>query len=238
MEPFPEFLSLTAGRDVLDFGCGLGFQAVAMALQGACRVVGVDISEKGLQNGRDVAARSGVADRVTFAERVGEEHYGRFDLVVSLNSMEHFADPAGTLDLMKRALRPGGLLLITFSPPWYAPYGSHMYAFTRVPWVHLLFSERTVMAVRARFRKDGATRYEQVEGGLNRMTLRKFGRLLRNSGCAVKSVHCDGVKGMKLLTKIPLIRELFTSRISCILEKPATELTTASGRPQETVAAC
>ena len=79
---------------------------------------------------------------------------GGFDIVLSHNSMEHFGDPARILDVMKSALKPDGRLYITFGPPWYAPYGSHMHFFTRVPWVNLLFSERTVMAVRARYRND------------------------------------------------------------------------------------
>ncbi|CAN5864331.1 hypothetical protein BH24ACI4_BH24ACI4_08100 [soil metagenome] len=57
-----------------------------------------------------------------------------------------------------------------------------MVHFTKLPWVNVLFSERTVMQVRARFRDDGATRYEEVVMGLNRMTIARFERLIRASG--------------------------------------------------------
>jgi SAM-dependent methyltransferase len=217
---FPNFLELIDGRDILDFGCGQGYQAVAMCLQGARRVVGTDVRNSVLEHGRKLAAGAQVANRVTFADRIAPEDEGRFDIVVSLNSMEHFTDPGVALDLMARALKPGGSLLLTFSPPWYAPYGSHMHFFTRVPWVHLVFGEQTVMNVRRHFRGDGATRYEEVEGGLNRMSRRKFGELIRATPLRVRSTRYDAVKGIPLVTSIPFVNELFTNRISCILEKP------------------
>jgi hypothetical protein len=53
---------------------------------------------------------------------------------------------------------------------------------TPVPWVHLLFPERFVMQERRRYDpRDAATRYAEVSGGLNQMTLRRFLRLMRNS---------------------------------------------------------
>ncbi len=217
---FPNFIELIKGRDVLDFGCGQGYQAVAMCLEGAHRVVGTDVRNSVLEHGRTLATNANVANRVTFAERIAPEDEGRFDIVVSLNSMEHFTDPHVALDLMVRALKPGGSLLLTFSPPWYAPYGSHMHFFTRVPWVHLLFGEQTVMNVRRHFRHDGATRYEEVDGGLNRMSRRKFGALIRATPLRVRSARYDAVKRLPLVTAIPLLNELLTNRISCILEKP------------------
>ena len=218
-DPFPDFLSYINDRDVLDFGCGRGLQAVAMAVQGARTVTGIDISEAGLKRGREEAIKAGVADRVSFCDGVTDDHAGKYDVAISLNSMEHFSDPQAVLNLLRRALRPGGLLVVTFSPPWYAPYGSHMYFFTRVPWVHLIFSEQTVMNVRSRFRVDGASRYEDVEGGLNRMSLAKFQRLIRQSGFSVRSMQLDAVKGLHAATSVPVVRELLTNRISCILER-------------------
>lgn len=217
---FPNFIELIADRNVLDFGCGQGYQAVAMHLEGARRVVGTDVRSSVLEHGRALASASRVKNRVTFAERIAPEDEGRFDVVVSLNSMEHFTDPRTALTLMVRALRPGGSLLLTFSPPWYAPYGSHMHFFTRVPWVHLIFDESTVMRVRRRFRDDGATCYEEVDGGLNMMSRRRFEMLIRETGLIVRSARHDAVKGLPLVTAIPLVNELFTNRISCILERP------------------
>jgi SAM-dependent methyltransferase len=142
---------------------------------------------------------------------------GTFDVVISQNSFEHLRDPAGTLATMRRLLAPAGEILITFCPPWFAPYGAHMGYFTKIPWVQLLFSEHTVMSVRSRFRSDGATRYEDVEMGLNRMSIRKFERIVRNSGLKVAWRKYVCVKKLNALGRIPLVRELFINVVSCAL---------------------
>jgi 2-polyprenyl-3-methyl-5-hydroxy-6-metoxy-1,4-benzoquinol methylase len=156
---FPDLTSLIHGKRVLDFGSGMGRQAVALALQGAAEVVGVEISDRGIESGRMLADVHGVAERTRFVREIGVAERGRFDVCISLNSMEHFSAPLRMLQLMRSSLQPDGLLLVTFAPPWYAPYGGHMTYITRMPWVHLLFPERTVMAIRSRYRNDGATRY-------------------------------------------------------------------------------
>ena len=219
---FPNFDRLIAGKAVLDFGCGHGWQSLAMARAGARHVLGVDTNDKSLQTARELAARSGLpTDRLQFAKALGAEHAGAFDVVISQNSFEHFPDPAGTLAQVTSALRPQGRLLITFGPLWFAPYGSHLSFFTKLPWVNLLFSERTVMRVRRRFRSDGAERYEDVEGGLNRMTVARFEDLVHTSRLRVEWKRYECVKGLNALGMIPGIRELFVNVVSCTLAKAA-----------------
>jgi SAM-dependent methyltransferase len=213
----PDFLEWIAGKHVLDFGSGNGLQALAMARNGAERVVGVDNNPKALQRARQLARNLDLENRVTFVAELGSALHQQFDLVISQNSMEHFADPEGVLELMQQAMRPGGKLLITFGPPWYAPYGSHMQFFCRVPWLNLVFSEQTVMSVRSRYRDDGAMRYSEVEAGLNQMTVRRFERILAGSGLHVEQLRYDCVKGIAALNRIPLARELFVNHITCVL---------------------
>jgi SAM-dependent methyltransferase len=216
---YPGFLEHIQGKEILDHGSGLGFQSAALAMRGAKHVVGLDVRADHMQIAQDLILRLGLEDRVEFRECLGPELEGRFDLVISQNSMEHYPDPAGCLAEMVRALKPSGKILLTFGPPWHAPHGSHMHFFTRVPWVNLLFREKTVINVRRHFRDDGARRYEEVEGGLNRMTLRKFDRLLAGAGLRVLYRRNEGVKGLHFLTKIPVLRELFTNNIACELAR-------------------
>ena len=215
----PGFDRLIHENMVLDYGCGHGWQAVAIKKAGARRVVGVDISEARLAHGRALAEREGCSQDVAFYRNLPEELSGRFDIVLSLSAFEHFADPAGELQAMKAAVRSGGAVVISFAEPWLSPHGSHMVHFTKLPWANVLFSERTVMSVRSYFRDDGATRYEEVEGGLNRMTLARFEQIIRASGMAVESVNLFPVKGLPLVAKLPVLRELLTGAASCVLRK-------------------
>lgn len=196
--------------------------------EGAELVVGFDINEKTLASARSLAAEGVGVDRLRFVDHIPAELLGTFDVVITLSSMEHFADPEAVLVQMRAALRPGGRILVSFDCPWLSPYGSHMHFFTRVPWVNILFSERTVMAVRGRFRSDGATRYEEVESGLNRMTVGRFERIAAQSGTRMDRRLYRCIKGLDFLGKLPLARELFINHVSCVLESPAPPATRAA----------
>lgn len=226
---FPNLVRLVEGKDVLDFGCGEGWQTVAMAKSGARFVLGLDSSAKMISKARQVARNAGVGDRVEFSQDI-DECSQRFDIVISQNSMEHFPEPMDALQQMKQVLRPDGRILLTFAPPWFAPYGSHMHFFTKVPWVNLLFSERTIMNVRKNFRQDGAERYEDVEFGLNKMTVSRFERLLSSAGLRVEFRRYRCSKKMNALAILPLLRELFVNQIDCILSLEASEQTAISAR--------
>lgn len=226
---FPELKSMIAGRRLLDFGSGEGMQAVALAQCGAREVTGVEINPAGRERGAELAALHGVGDRVRFVTSVDEVEPGYYDACISLNSMEHFDEPLLRLQEMRACLRPGGLLLVTFAPPWYAPYGAHMAYFTKVPWVHLLFPEEAVMAVRSRYRSDGARRYEDVPGGLNRMSVARFERLVAAAGLEVVARRDAAVRGLPGLTRLPLLRELATNRVTAVLRVPECTESTESG---------
>lgn len=214
----PCFDHLFVDRSVLDYGCGAGWQSVALAKFGARQVLGVDTNPQSLASARSLAAKFSISpDRLTFGECVPIAVRGTFDVVISQNSMEHFAKPAEVLREMKDALHPRGRLLITFGPPWLAPYGSHMHFFTKMPWVNVFFSETTVMRVRQAYRDDGAMRYEEVESGLNRMTVRKFERLTAECGMRMQWRAYSCVKRLNFLSRIPLLREFFINNISCVL---------------------
>lgn len=216
---YPELLDRIRGRRVLDFGCGPGTQSVALAVAGAASVVGVDLNPRALEEARRTAEEHGVSARVQFVQALGPDHRGGFELVVSQNSMEHFRDPEAILRTMANALAPKGEMLVTFGPPWFAPYGAHVHYFTKLPWVHLLFPERTIMAVRAHYRLDGAIKYEDGEGGLNQMSVRKFRQLVNASGLRVVRVSTEPVKGQRLLSKIPFLGEMFTNHVTAVLRR-------------------
>jgi len=96
-----------------------------------------------------------------------------------------------------------------------------MGGFCRLPWVNVLFPEKAVMRVRSLYRSDGAMRYEDVEGGLNRMTVAKFERLMKTSGAKVRTLKRHPVKGLPMVSQVPVVREFMTAACSCILEIPS-----------------
>jgi len=225
LKTIPRFVDQIKDKLVLDYGCGPGYQAVAMGKRGARAVVGIDIDPKWLERARDLATQNGCDDRVSFSHAesflADSSNRDKFDRVLCCSSFEHFADSAKELANMKLVTRPGGKILLTFAEPWLSPRGSHMDNFCRVPYLNILFSEKTVLAVRSRFKDDGATRYEDIVSGLNRMTLAKYERIIRGSGLKVEHQNFFATKNLPLVKHIPFMREFLVSAVTCILVKDA-----------------
>lgn len=104
-------------RTVLDCSCGIGTQAIGLALEGF-EVTGSDLSPASIAQARREADRFGVT--IVFAEadmrHVADVVPGAFDVVISCdNSLPHLLtddDLRLALRNLYATLRPGGLLLI------------------------------------------------------------------------------------------------------------------------------
>src|SRR6185437_460389 len=178
-----EWEAALRGQTVIDFGCGQGRGSVEMAQRGAGHVIGIDIRADRLAMAEQLAQEAGVQGSCEFVSST--EATG--DLAVSIDAFEHFDDPGGVLRLVRDMIRPGGRFVISFGPTWYHPFGGHF--FSVFPWSHLVFSERAQIRWRAEFKKDGATRFAEVQGGLNLMTIAWFERLVGESGLVIERLR-------------------------------------------------
>jgi SAM-dependent methyltransferase len=201
------------GRVVVDFGCGEGQEVVELAEHGARHVIGIDIRPKWLETASALAAERGVADRCTFVDRWTGP--ASADVIVSLDSFEHFEDPAAILRIMHAMLAPDGRVLAAFGPPWYHPYGGHL--FSVFPWAHCVFSETAMMKWRSNL-PGKAPKTTFREAGLNQMTVRRFQRLIDESPFQFASFEPVPIRKLRWLAHSPL-REFTTSIVRCELEK-------------------
>ncbi len=100
-----------AGKRAIDVGCGAGLLTEPLARLGA-DVTGLDAAAE------NVAAASAHAEAVGLTidyrcadiETLEGEH---FDLVTSMEVIEHVTDPAAFIAALGRALAPGGLMLLS-----------------------------------------------------------------------------------------------------------------------------
>jgi SAM-dependent methyltransferase len=208
----PDFLQTIRGKRVIDFGCGEGAEAIEMALNGAGKVVGIDIRENLLDIARQNARAAGVENICSFDLSTQEPA----DVIVSLDSFEHFADPAQVLSIIASLLKPHGEVIASFGPTWYHPLGGHL--FSVFPWAHLMFSEKALIRWRADFKTDGATRFGEVAGGLNQMTIRRFERLIANSPFQLSELDLVPIRKLKPVHN-RLTREFTTALVRCRMVK-------------------
>lgn len=98
-----------AGRSALDVGCGAGLLCEPLARLGA-HVTGIDAAPESIAVARDHAGELNIEYLAGGIERVAGR---RFDLVTSLEVIEHVNDSAGFVAGLAQALAPGGLLVLS-----------------------------------------------------------------------------------------------------------------------------
>jgi 2-polyprenyl-3-methyl-5-hydroxy-6-metoxy-1,4-benzoquinol methylase len=95
------------GRRILDVGCGLGRFMLAAAARGA-DVVGQEVSSEACDFVRErLGLQVCEGPLETCADAVGF-----LDAVVMMDLIEHVLQPRGALEIARRVLAPGGLLLL------------------------------------------------------------------------------------------------------------------------------
>lgn len=114
-----EALRLPPGTRVLDLASGSGEMLCTWARDHGVTGTGVDISTVFTGQARARAAELGVADRVTFVHGDAAGHVSDepVDLAACVGATWIGNGVAGTVELLARSLRPGGLMLIG-EPYW------------------------------------------------------------------------------------------------------------------------
>jgi 2-polyprenyl-6-hydroxyphenyl methylase / 3-demethylubiquinone-9 3-methyltransferase len=100
-----------AGRSALDVGCGAGLLCEPLARLGA-KVTGVDAAPENIEAAKAHAAAVGLAIDYRAGE-LAEGGLGQFDLVTSMEVIEHVADPAAFVAGLAKHLKPDGLMILS-----------------------------------------------------------------------------------------------------------------------------
>ena len=99
-----------SGKRALDVGCGAGLLCEPLARLGAA-VTGIDAAPENIAVAQAHAAEAGLA--IDYRAGSVEGNDARFDLVTSLEVIEHVIDPAAFVRGLADALADGGLLVMS-----------------------------------------------------------------------------------------------------------------------------
>jgi len=98
------------GKDVLDIACGEGFGSRYLKLKGAKRVIGGDISDKAIECARNFYCEKGIEFMLMDAQRLPFRN-NSYDVIVSLETIEHVRHSIEFLKECFRVLRGGGIFI-------------------------------------------------------------------------------------------------------------------------------
>jgi len=99
-----------AGKTALDVGCGAGLLAEPLARLGA-KVTAIDPAAELIEAAREHAAGQGID--IDYRVSAIEKLDGTFDLITSMEVIEHTADPQQFLNDLAKRLAPNGLLMLS-----------------------------------------------------------------------------------------------------------------------------
>jgi ubiquinone/menaquinone biosynthesis C-methylase UbiE len=241
-----------AGRDVLDFGCGSGSLTILAIEAEAGSVTGVDLSAALIEQAKNICRSRGLKSRPRFIvasdpkkiDLPGES----IDIILCFDVLEHIIDYEEIISEWHRVLRADGRIFIWWVP-WLNPYGHHIESLVPLPWAHIFFSDRVLIETCARIYdmpeftprmwdldemgNKRPNKWQELDRlpDLNRLTITRFEEICSRVGLKIDRREVVGFGGSRAsrltrgLTRFPVLRELFCSRVIYCLRKFTAKIT-------------
>lgn len=220
---------------IADIGCGAAGKSLYYAKNGAKKVYGVEILGKYENEANELASTLGLDDKFEFvcadASKLPFDD-DSIDTMIMNDAMEHVDEPEAVVAECLRVLKKGGRLYVNF-PPYHHPFGAHLSDLIYIPWVHLFFSEKTLIDAYKKLAKtcpDGderiGFRISSHEDGseyfsyINHMTIKRFEKILNKMQITPVYYSHEPLRGVfKYICRLPLIREMLVKMVVCVIEK-------------------
>ncbi|HRP03047.1 MAG TPA: class I SAM-dependent methyltransferase [Candidatus Kapabacteria bacterium] len=134
------------GDKVAEIGSAEGGVLHSFLDEGSTEALGTDIAQSRLLDGERLAKIIGYNVQYVYHNIVEQEILPewseKYNLVILRDVIEHLDDPSIAIGNIKKIIKPGGYLFITF-PPYPSAYGGHQHTLagnfiTKLPFIHLL----------------------------------------------------------------------------------------------------
>tara|TARA_Y100000590_G_scaffold86224_1_gene96599 strand:+ start:9773 stop:10555 length:783 start_codon:yes stop_codon:yes gene_type:complete len=106
------------GQTVLDVGCGTGNFANEVARKNAKYVLGIDFANEAIKTAKKKYSRKNLEFKNLDVKKIEE----KFDVIVSIGTLEHMDNPLQILKKLKKCLNKNGKIILT-TPNWTNPRG-------------------------------------------------------------------------------------------------------------------
>lgn len=174
------------GKDVLDFGCGMGNTSLWLAKEMGAKIDGFDLDPNHILVAKELNRKFNIPG-VNFELRniIETPITKQYDFIILNDVIEHIKEAwiPGILDiLINRNLKKGGVIFFSY-PPWEGPHASHLQRAIKMPWIQFFPRKYVFNLIQQNNRKlvgskDLMTEYLE----LNHMTHRKLMSYLKPFG--------------------------------------------------------
>ena len=223
-----ETITIDENLSVLEIGCGEGGNLKPF-LDIGCKVTGVDLSEKKIENGKHFFSDHPHRDNLSLlAENI---YYSKaleqYDLIIMRDVIEHIHDQANFMNYVKKYLKQGGMFFLAF-PPWYNPFGGHQQiceskVLSKLPYYHIL--PRSVYGGILKLFNEQKDRIESLlEIKDTGITIERFQKILSDNNYRIEEKFFYFInpnyeikfglkprKQLSFISSIPLLRNFITT---------------------------
>lgn len=226
-----EIANIYQANAILEVGCGNGLAIDHLRRRGFW-ATGIDIQPilaSQINQSQNYLALADACSRLPFTD-------GQFDLVFSIDSLEHFQNPTAALMEMLRVLKPGGVLYAAFGPLYFSPWGLHAERRLGMPYPQLLFTAEAIQRYVDKHRDQLAETYEatsdrsQISPPLNGFSLQRFREILNAQRFQLSHlvyVEQIDLTGLEFITRyanllkarVPSFTDLIVARIKFVAVK-------------------
>ena len=220
---------------IIEIGCGEGGVLDAFVLAGASNALGTDIVEQRLERAREICKIGEIHIEFVNHDVINEEPLNNwldtYNLGFLRDVIEHLDDTYTALSNIKKIIKSGGYLFVTF-PPYYYPFGGHQHTlgnfWGKIPYIHILpdFVFHRLIKSGRDCDIDEVKRLQSIK-----LTTKKFEDAASKAGYVI--AHSDfyllrpvfkmkfGLPSIKLtfLKKFPLIKRFFILEAAYLLKK-------------------
>ena len=166
------------GKEVMDFGCGMGNTSLWLAAEMGARVDGFDLDPNHIVVARELNRKFKVAGVHFEVRNILESPVDKsYDFIMLNDVIEHIREewiPAILSNLINRNLKKDGAIFFSY-PPWEGPHASHLQRAIKIPWIQFFPQKYVYTLIGQNNRKlvgskDLMTEYRE----LNHMTHKKL----------------------------------------------------------------
>ena len=126
------------GKDVLDFGCGMGNTSLWIAKEMGGNVDGFDLDPNHITVARELNNKHKIPGVHFELRNIIEAPIDKqYDFIMLNDVIEHIKEewiPSILNTLIKRNLKDGGTIFFSY-PPWEGPHASHLQRAIKIPWI-------------------------------------------------------------------------------------------------------
>jgi len=234
--PYIEHFVSVSNKRVLEIGCGEGGNLLPF-IERNCKVHGVDLAQDKISNGQEylheyISNKQCKLEAIDIFDTTIDT---KFDIIFYRDVIEHIPDHKALLQLSKKLLNSGGIILVIF-PPWQNPFGGHQQmlqskVLSKIPYIHLLPDTLYRNILEANGERDVVID-ELIGLNKSKVTVESFKKYSDSVGLNIKDLrlyfinpnyevkfNLKPVIQSNTISKIPILRNFLSTTCYSILTK-------------------